>query len=368
MSEQTIAAIIATIEQAAPLALQESWDNCGVQVGDTSQPSHGALVAIDITEELLDEAIARGINLIIAHHPLLFKSIRSLTGRDYVERCLIKAIRHNIVLYAAHTNLDSVFGGVSFRMAEKLGLKQVKVLQPKELMLLKLVTFVPPQQAEGVRDALFAAGAGAVGNYSECCYNSMGTGTFKASEAANPFAGRIGVREAEPEVRIETILPTYLRNKVVAALKVAHPYEEPAFDLIPLANSYERVGLGVVGELEEPEEMVELLKRIKSTFGMPCLKHSPLQSQKVQRIALCGGSGSSLLSDAKRAGADLFVTAEVKYHDFFLHEKSITIAEIGHYESEQYTKELICEIIHEKFPTFALHFAEVNTNPINYIV
>ncbi|MGL5013930.1 MAG: Nif3-like dinuclear metal center hexameric protein [Bacteroidales bacterium] len=364
----TIKEIISTIERVAPLALQEGYDNSGVQVGDVSQECSSALVVIDLTEEVVDEAIERGINLVISHHPLIFKPIRSLTGANYVERTIIKAIRHNIVLYSAHTNLDACYGGVSFRMAEKLGLKSVKVLQPRSGLLLKLVTYVPPVHAEAVRDALFAAGAGEIGNYSECCYNGMGTGTFKANDQADPFVGRIGVREAEPEVRIETVLPSYLRRAVVAALKGAHPYEEPVFDIITLGNSWDRVGFGVVGELPEEVDMLEQLKCMKATFGAAALKHSTIHKKGVRRVALCGGSGASLLGDAVAAGADLFLTSEIKYHDFFLHENRITIAEIGHYESEQYTKEAICDIIHEKFPTFALHFAEEKTNPINYII
>ncbi len=359
--------ILNEIEAYAPLALQENYDNCGVQVGNDRKEVSGVLIAIDITEELIDEAIAKNCNLIIAHHPLIFKGVKKLTGKDYIERCIIKAIKHDIVLYAAHTNLDNVKTGVSYRMAQKLGLKNIRVLAPQAGMLMKLATFVPLKKAEMVRIALFAAGAGKIGNYSSCSFNALGEGTFKANENANPYVGDINEMHTEVETKVEVIFPRYQQNNILRALMEAHPYEVPAYDLIELANVTEESGSGVIGEFEHALSPVNALKRIKETFGVPCLKHSPVCKESVKSVALCGGSGSFLYPQAMANGADLFVTGEIKYHDFFVHENRIILAEIGHYESEQFTKDLIYDIIREKFSNFAIHLSEVKTNPINYI-
>ncbi|WP_243348451.1 Nif3-like dinuclear metal center hexameric protein [Parabacteroides sp. FAFU027] len=359
--------IISAIEEFAPLAFQESYDNSGVQVGDAGQEAKSALVCIDVTEAVVDEAITKGCNLIIAHHPLVFKDLRSLTGKDYIEKCLIKAIKNDIVIYAAHTNLDNAWGGVSFKMAEKLGLKNIKVLAPVDGKLLKLVTFVPVSHIDIIRNSLFTAGAGHIGNYDQCSYNSEGYGTFRAGEGANPFCGQQGEMHKESEVRLETIFPSHIKGNVIRALLSAHPYEEPAFDIIALENEWNQVGSGVIGELERAEDELSVLGKIKQVFEVSTVKYSPLQNKQVTNIAICGGSGSFLIIDALRAGADLFLTGEIKYHDFFNHRNSILLADIGHYESEQYTIELICEIIRKKFPTFAVHFTECKTNQINYL-
>lgn len=359
--------IISAIEEFAPLAFQESYDNSGVQVGDVAQEAKSVLVCIDVTEVVVDEAVSKGCNLIVAHHPLVFKGVKSLTGKDYIEKCLIKAIKNDIVIYAAHTNLDNAWGGVSFKMAEKLGLKNVKVLAPVEGKLLKLVTFVPVSHIDAVRNALFAAGAGCIGNYDNCSYNSDGYGTFRAGEGANPFCGEQGEMHKEPEVRLETIFPSHIKGNVIRALVAAHPYEEPAFYIFALENEWSRVGSGVIGELGNAESEISILEKIKTVFEVSSVKYSPLLNKPVTRIAICGGSGSFLIPDALRAGAGMFLTGEIKYHDFFNHRNSILLADIGHYESEQYTNELICEIIRKKFPTFAVHFTECKTNQINYL-
>lgn len=359
--------VIRVVEDFAPLALQESYDNSGLQVGDINQQLSGVLVAIDITEELIEEAINKDCNLIIAHHPLIFKGLKRLSGANYIERCVWKAVKNDIVLYAAHTNLDNVSEGVSHKMARKLGLRNIRILAPQEGTLLKLVTFVPLPKAEMVRTALFAAGAGHIGNYSECSYNVLGEGTFKAGEDTNPYVGDIGTQHTEVEVRVEVILPRHILPRVLKALKDAHPYEVPAYDIIALQNADDTSGSGVIGELPHEMSAQHLLESVKSVFGVACLKHSPLHKENIRTIALCGGSGSFLYPQAMGAGADLFITGEIKYHDFFVHENRMILAEIGHYESEQFTKELIYDIIREKFSNFAIHLAEVKTNPINYI-
>lgn len=359
--------IVSALERFAPLPLQDGFDNAGLQIGLTDAEATGALLCLDVTEAVLDEAIASGCNLIISHHPLIFKGYKSITGKDYVERCILKAIKNDIVIYSAHTNLDNVPGGVNFKIAEKIGLKNVRILDPKESSLIKLVTFVPSAQAEEVRNALFTAGCGCIGNYDSCSYNTEGEGTFRAQEGSHPFCGTVGELHHETEVRIETILPEYKKGEVIRALLSKHPYEEPAYDLYPLHNSWAQVGSGIVGELEEPESELEFLKRIKRIFEVGCLKHNKLIGRLIQKVSLCGGAGAFLIPQAVRSGADVFITGEIKYHDYFGRETDILLAEIGHYESEQYTKEIFYSIIRDLFPNFALQFSKVNTNPIKYL-
>ncbi|WP_291585318.1 Nif3-like dinuclear metal center hexameric protein, partial [Bacteroides sp.] len=339
----------------------------GLQIGLTDAEATGALLCLDVTEAVLDEAIVMGYNLVISHHPLIFKGYKSITGKDYVERCILKAIKNDIVIYSAHTNLDNAPGGVNFKIAEKIGLKNVRILDPKENGLVKLVTFVPFAQADEVRNALFAVGCGYIGNYDSCSYNLEGEGTFRAQEGSNPFCGSIGELHHEREIRIETILPVYKKQEAIHALLTTHPYEEPAFDIYPLQNSWQQVGAGVIGELETPETELEFLKRIKKTFEVGCLKHNKLSGREIQTVALCGGAGAFLLPLAIRNRADVFITGEIKYHDYFGHETEILMAEIGHYESEQYTKEIFYSIIRDLFPNVTLQYSKVNTNPIKYL-
>ena len=359
--------ILNALERFAPLPLQDGFDNSGLQIGLTEVEATGALLCLDVTEEIIDEAIQKGCNLIIAHHPLLFKGCKSITGKDYVERCVMKAIKNDIAIYAAHTNLDNATGGVNFKIAEKLGLINPQILSPKSDLLYKLVTFVPLAQAEEVRQTLFQAGCGHIGEYDSCSYNIQGEGTFRALDGAQPFCGEVGTLHTEPEVRIETIFPSFKKSAVVRALVQAHPYEEPAFDIYPLANSWSQVGAGVIASLPEPIDEKEFLLKVKNIFQVGSVKHSKLRGKSIQKVALCGGSGAFLLQQAIGAGADIFISAEIKYHDYFGNDDLILMADIGHYESEQYTKELFYSIIKDKFPTFALHFTEVNTNPIKYL-
>ena len=359
--------IVSALERFAPLPLQDGFDNAGLQIGLTDAEATGALLCLDVTEAVLDEAIASGCNLVISHHPLIFKGYKSITGKDYVERCILKAIKNDIVIYSAHTNLDNAPGGVLYNIAEKIGLKDVRILEPKENCLIKLVTFVPTAQAEEVRNALFTAGCGYIGDYDSCSYNTEGEGTFRAQEGSKPFCGNIGELHHEAEVRIETILPEYKKREVIRTLLLTHPYEEPAYDLYPLYNSWAQVGAGIIGELEEAESELEFLKRIKKTFEVGCLKHNKLTGRLIQKVALCGGAGAFLIPQAIGSGADVFITGEIKYHDYFGRETDILLAEIGHYESEQYTKEIFYSIIRDLFPNFALQFSKVNTNPIKYL-
>lgn len=359
--------IIKEIERVAPLPLQESFDNAGVQVGDVNLPATGVLLCLDVTEEVVDEAIERECNLIVSHHPLAFKPFKSLTGATYVERCVMKACKHDLVVYAAHTNLDNAPGGVNFRMAEMIGLQNVRVLSPRRDALLKLVVFVPEAYAGTVRNALFNAGAGNIGNYDSCSYNLQGEGSFRAREGCTPFCGSVGDVHVEKEVRIETVLPAFRKASVTRALLSAHPYEEPAYDFYPLANTWNQVGSGVAGELPEQEDEQSFLQRLKYIFRVPCVKHSPLTGRPVREVALCGGSGAFLLPEAVAYGADIFITGEARYNDYYDVEDRILLAVIGHYESEVCTKDIFYDILTKKFPNFAVHFSNVNSNPVKYL-
>ena len=359
--------IIHALEMFAPLPLQDGFDNAGLQVGLTDAEATGALLCLDVTEAVVDEAVAVGANLIVAHHPLLFKGCKSITGKDYVERCVIKALKNDIVIYAMHTNLDNAPLGVSFKMAEKIGLRNVRVLEPKEEALLKLVTFVPVAHAAAVREALFEAGCGHIGQYDACSWNTDGQGTFRAGAEAHPFCGAPGELHVETETRVETILPAYLKAAAERALVAAHPYEEPAYDFYAVANRWTQAGAGVVGELAEPETETDFLKRVKKTFEVGCLRHSRMTGRLIQTVALCGGAGAFLLPKAVKARADVFITGEVRYHDYFGCENDILVADIGHYESEQYTKEIFYSILREKCPAVEVTLSRVNTNPVKYL-
>ena len=359
--------VLKEIERLAPLSLQEDFDNAGIQVGDINQPATGALLCLDVTEEIIDEAIDAGFNLIISHHPLVFKPLKALTGNNYVERCLIKACKNDVVIYAAHTNLDNAVDGVNFKLAEMFGLEDVRILQPKKNSLIKLVTFIPDHVSEKLRKALFKAGAGHIGNYSSCSFNTEGHGTFLALEHSHPFVGEIGELHTEKEVRIETVFPAYLKSSVISALLSVHPYEEPVFDLYQLANEWEQAGSGIIGNLPEWEEELIFLQRIKDVLHVECLKHSALTGRKLRTVAICGGSGAFLIPQAIASGADIFITGEVKYNHFHDVENSILLAVTGHYESEICSKEIFFHLLSKKFSTFAVQNSTVNSNPIKYL-
>lgn len=365
--EPKVSDIIEAIELLAPLSVQESWDNSGLQVGDPNALVKAALITIDVTEAIIDEALALGCGLIIAHHPLIFSGLKRLTGKSDVERAVIKAVQNNIAVYSAHTNIDLVSEGVSHKMAQKLGLNDIKVLTPQGGLLKKLVVFVPHEQAEIVRKTLFEAGAGHISDYDACSFNLTGTGTFRGAPTAHPFAGQPGILHSEPETRIETIFPAALQNQILKAMLKVHPYEEPAYDLYPLDNLHPKIGLGVIAKTPEPVDPLTFLNQVKTCFNCPAIKYTSPHKPVISTVALCGGSGSSLIRQAKAAGADLFITGDIKYHQFFEAENQMILADIGHFESEQFTKELFFEIVTNKFPKFALRLSKVQTNPVNYL-
>ena len=356
------------LEQKAPLSYQESYDNSGLITGNEQMPCSGILCTLDVTEEVVEEALQQKCNLIVAHHPIIFKGLSKINGKNYVERIIIKAIKNDIAIYAIHTNLDNVSDGVNATIAQQLGLINTQVLAPKKNRLVKLVSFVPIESVEKVKDALFGAGAGNIGAYSETSFSSVGIGSFKAGENTNPFIGKKGIRELVKEERIEVILPDFLQNAVLRALKNAHPYEEVAYDFYPLNNENQLVGSGMVGNLPSPIDSKAFLELLQSRFGLSVVKHSPIVKEKVQKIAICGGSGSFLIPDAKSAKADFFVSSDIKYHDFFEADGQMVIADIGHWESEQYTVDLVFAEITAKFPNFAVLKTAINTNPVRYFL
>lgn len=359
--------LTAYLESLAPLAYQEDYDNSGLIVGHADQEITQVLISLDCTEAVVDEAVALGCQVIVSHHPIVFKGLKKFNGKTYVERVVEKAIKNSIAIYAIHTNLDHVSAGVNKRIADQLGLINTRILSPKNNLLKKIITFVPLAQAEEVRKALFAAGAGNIGNYSEASFNSNGTGTYKAGENANPFAGELGKQHREPEVRIETVYPANLENRVLTALILAHPYEEVAYDLYPITNAYSEVGAGLIGELASPQEELDFIYFVKDVMKAEVVRHTVFTGKKVRKVAVCGGSGSFLLKQAIAAGANVFVTADFKYHEFFDAEGKLVVADIGHFETEQFTQELLAEIISKKFPTFAVRLTKINTNPVKYI-
>lgn len=359
--------IAAWLDSAIPLPLQESYDNCGLLVGDKTSNIAGALISLDVNNEVIDEAIKKNCNLVVSHHPLIFSGIKSFTGSNDTERVVIRAIKENIAIYALHTNLDNHLEGVNRMLCSKLGISDPVILRPISGNLRKLVTFCPHSHAEQVRSALFSAGAGHIGNYDSCSFGTPGEGTFKALQNAKPFVGKKWQLHTEPELRIETIFPAFKEKEIVSSLILAHPYEEVAFDIYPLANSHALAGSGMVGNLKEATEAGEFLHRVKSSLAIGCIKHTATGNKKISRVAVCGGSGSFLIKDAIACGADIYLTGDIKYHDYFLPENKMILADIGHYESEQFTKELIYDLLNEKFTNFALFISESVTNPVNYL-
>ena len=355
------------LESLAPLQYQESYDNSGLIVGDKNTPVKKALIALDATEEVIDEAIAEKCQLVIAHHPIVFGGLKKLNGKNYVERTVIKAIKNNIAIYAIHTNFDNVIDGVNARICDRLGLVDCEILLPKKQLLKKLYTFIPLEQYANVAQAVFEAGAGNIGNYSETSFSSHGMGTFKGNANSNPTIGKRGVLENVEEVKFETIFPAIIENQVITALLNAHPYEEVAYDIVALENNFSKVGSGMIGNLKMPMDEMAFLKLAKRQLRTDCIRYTPLRGKEVKRVAVCGGSGRFLLNNAISAGADVFVSADFKYHDFFDADGKIVVADVGHFESEQFTKDLLIERISKKFPTFAALTSKINTNPIKYL-
>jgi len=362
----TIQEISRCLEQFAPLELQEAYDNSGLIIGNPGLEVTSVLVTLDLTDEVLEEAIANGCNLVISHHPVIFNGIRKLVEENFVQRITAKAIRNNIAVYAMHTNLDNASAGLNAFVCDVLGIKNYSLLSPKTGLLSKLVTFCPAGHAERVKDALFEAGAGHIGNYDCCSFNVEGRGSFRASEKANPFVGEKNKLHFEEETRIELIYPRYIEKRLITALIKNHPYEEVAYDCYPLDNAAAFAGSGRIGELEPEMNEDTFLEMVKDRLGIPVIRHSDKLGKPVKKVAICTGSGAFLIPEAIRSGAGFFLTSDIKYHDFFETDYKLVLADIGHYESERFAKDLIRGVLIKKFPNFAVLISKINTNPVHY--
>ena len=358
--------ITSYLESLAPVSSQESYDNSGLIVGSPSAEVSNVLISLDCIEATVDEAIEKGCELIIAHHPIVFKGLKKLNGKNYIERTVIKAIQNDIAIYAIHTNLDNYRFGVNHEIGKRIGLENVKILEPKQEVLSKLVCYIPKEHVEAVSQAMFDAGAGNIGDYDECGFTTSGEGTFRPNDSAQPFIGTSGDRSIVQEAKFEAVCSNHHLGKVVAAMIQTHPYEEVAYEVYPMKNGNSYEGSGMVGDLKSPMETMKFLMHLKETFRCGVIRHTNVHKETVQKVAYCGGAGSFLLGAAKRSGADIFITGDYKYHEFFDAEGQIMIADIGHFESEQFTSHRIADILTEKFATFAVHLTVVETNPINY--
>lgn len=359
--------ILTTLEAWAPPAYQESYDNSGLLIGDASVPFTKALITLDVTEAVLDEAIEKGCNLVVAHHPLIFGGIKRLTGNHWVERCVMKAIKNDLLIYAIHTNLDNVHDGVNAIIARKIGLEQVATLRPKQNTLTKLVTFVPSEQTQKVLDALYQSGLGEIGHYDHCSFRIAGTGTFRPDDQANPAIGKTGQDEEVAENRIEGIFPSHLQGKVLTGLKQSHPYEEVAYYLQALQNTNQEIGSGAIGYLSAPMDTRDFISVLKDRMDLNTVKCTAFVKSTIKKVAICGGSGGFLLKDAIRQQADIFITSDYKYHEFFEADGLVIIADIGHYESEIFTKDLIIERLQKEFSGQVFERSTVITNPVQYL-
>jgi dinuclear metal center YbgI/SA1388 family protein len=360
--------IVLVLEKLAPPSLQESYDNVGLLTGNKNWNCKGVLCTLDVTDAVVQEAITKKCNLIVAHHPIIFSGLKKINGNNYVERIVIAAIKNDIAIYAIHTNLDNVLHGVNAKIADALGLINRNILNPKPKQLKKLYTYVPQENVQGLKDALFETGAGEIGNYSDCSFSVIGQGTFKGNKLSNPVVGKKNVRTYVDEVKVEIIFPTWLEQKLVRTLKTNHPYEEVAYEIINIENSHQNIGSGLIGELPKPISEKEFLGYLKKQFKLTVVRHTALLNKKVKHVALCGGSGSFLISNALAAKADVYITADVKYHEFFDADGRMLIADIGHWESEQYTITMIFEHLRQNFPNFAVLKTGVKTNSVHYFV
>ncbi|MFL1013158.1 Nif3-like dinuclear metal center hexameric protein [Flavisericum labens] len=358
--------VVNHLEALAPLAYAEDFDNVGLLVGDKNIEVTGVLVTLDTLETIVDEAIEENCNLIVSFHPIIFKGLKKLNGKSYVERVVIKAIKHDISIYSMHTALDNAQQGVNDMICNKLELENKRILIPQSETIKKLTTYVPKDEAETLRNALFETGAGSIGNYDDCSFNVEGYGTFNGNEASNPSKGQKGQIHTESETKITITYSKHLEQKLLQTLFKTHTYEEVAYEITTLENKNQNIGIGMVGLLEKPLSQTDFLNHLKEKMGTPCIRHSVFLNKKIMKVAVLGGSGSFAISAAKAAGADAFVTADLKYHDFFQAENNILLADIGHYESEQFTKNLLVAYLTKKIPNFAIILSKTNTNPVKY--
>jgi len=359
--------VIEFLENLSPTYYAEDYDNVGLLVGDANKDLTGVLITHDTLPEVVDEAVEKGLNMIVSFHPIIFSGLKKITGKSYIEKTVIKAIKNDIAIYAIHTALDVSWQGVNDIVLNKLGAINKQILLPKENTIKKLTTYVPINDADLVREALFNAGAGSIGNYSNCSFNIKGDGTYKGNEDSNPVIGEKGIFHTEEESNINITFPAHLENNILSTLFKVHPYEEVAYEVTTLDNKNQHIGLGMTGELEKAMTETDFLNFLKEKLPTKCIRHSNLLGGEIKKIAVLGGSGSFATKAAIASGADVFISADFKYHDFYQAENKIIIADIGHYESEQFTKNILFEYLNKKITKFAVALSEFNTNPINYL-
>ncbi len=362
----TVKEVSSVLEELAPLGHAEDFDNVGLLVGNPTQEVNGILVTLDTLENVVDEAIAKNCNLIVSFHPIVFSGLKKITGKTYVERVVMKALAHSIAIYSMHTALDNSPAGVNAKICEVLGLVNPRILIPKKKALKKLVTYIPKTHEQEVKEALFATGAGALGNYSHCSFKTEGQGSFMAKEGANPTLGTVGTLHIEEEIQLNLTFDAILEAKVLQALFHSHPYEEVAYEITSLDNSHQNLGMGMVGELPKAISETEFLDLLKDKMNAAVVRHSALLDKPIQKVAVLGGSGAFAIGAAKACGADIYVTADLKYHQFYEAEGQLVLADIGHFETEQFTKNLLVEFLNKKIPNFAVTLSESITNPIKY--
>ncbi|MFY8188161.1 MAG: Nif3-like dinuclear metal center hexameric protein [Flavobacterium sp.] len=356
----------AQLDAIWPLAYAETYDNVGLLVGDVNSEITGVLVCHDALEACVDEAIHNNCNVVVCFHPILFSGLKKITGKSYVEKAVMKAIKNDVAIFAIHTALDNHPKGVNKIICDRLGLLNSKVLIPKEQYIKKLVTFTPAENFDHLREALFKAGAGTIGNYDKCSFSSDGVGTYRGGEDSNPVIGAKHELMQATEKKLEVTFEKHLQNKILTALFEHHIYEEVAFEIYSLDNLHQNIGLGRIGILPEPMDEISFLNLVKSTFGCGIIRHSTFLGKKIQKVAVLGGSGASAIKNALQQGAEAFLTADLKYHDFYTAENQLLLCDIGHFESERFTKNYIVEILTKNFPNFAIILSEQNTNPVKY--
>lgn len=358
--------IINHLEAMAPLAYAEDFDNVGLLVGNENNICSGVLVCNDAIETVIEEAIQENCNLIVCFHPILFSSLKKITGKNYVERAIIKAIEYKIAIFAIHTALDNHINGVNKIFCDALGLRNTKILIPKPQTLRKLVTYTVTENFNTLREALFAAGAGNIGNYSDCSFSSKGTGTYKGNDNSNPVIGIKNQREEANEIKIELLFEKHNEKNILNALFSNHIYEEVAYEIYSINNTNQNMGLGMVGEFETEYNETEFLQLVKEKMDCGVIRHSSFLGKKIKRVAVLGGSGSFAINQAIQANVDSFLTADLKYHQFFEAENKILLADIGHFESERFIKNYIVEFLNKKISNFAVVLSKINTNPVKY--
>ncbi len=339
------------LEELAPIELAESWDNVGLLLGDSTQDIHNIMITLDITPDVVEEAIETKADLIIAHHPMIFKPLNRIIEDKSIGTLIRKLIKNDICVYTSHTNLDITWGGLNDLLASKIGLENIGVLDELHTKKLKkIVVFIPKGYEEKVRDAMTEAGAGWIGDYSDCTYLTKGIGAFKPREGTKPFIGSEGTLEKVEEYRLETLVSEEKVSPVVEAMIASHPYEEVAYDIIPLEVKGQSLGLGRIGTLKKEVIFIDFINKVKEVLAIQHLRYIGNENKSISKVAICTGSGGTLLSNCIHHNVDIYITGELKYHDAqFAQEAGLNVILAGHFETENIIGELLTEFLNKKF-------------------